>query len=259
MGSTILRCLVPAAMILSMILTGCSFKYYAEPLKPLDEAAQGESKTVLDDGSVVFTKARLEVRIRPMLEEELNRQFAGATERGTNPYTFGTSKVFRSNETPQRFTVFRIGIKNYEYPKVHLDPTKVYITTSSGRKYFALSYEQLNNYYRGYSLGGTGGQSSGSSSVSGDRRGNERQQWLERTDLLKRSMLPDEATFSGQEKDGYIVFRPLASEVSDITVNIPDFEVRFDYKGEPIETIDIDAQFGREVGKVYPDGRRESM
>ena len=75
----------------------------------------------------------------------------------------------------------------------------------------------------------TGGQSSGSTSVSGDRRGNERQEWLERTDLLKRSLLPDEDTFSGQEKDGYIVFEPLAPDVSGITVIIPDLQVRFDY------------------------------
>ncbi|MFH1566659.1 MAG: hypothetical protein ABIL09_01575 [Gemmatimonadota bacterium] len=259
MASKTPRYLLAAFAIAAIALAGCSYRYYADALKPLGEAEQGESKSVTDDGSVIYTKDRLEVRVRPMTDEELNRQFAAATERGRNPYTHGQSTVFRTNDTPRRFTVFRISVKNYEYPKIYLNPKQVFITTANGRKYYALTFTQLNNYFRGFALGGTGGASSGSTEVSGDRRGNEREMWLNRTDLLKRTMFPDEATFSGQEKDGYVVFEPLAADVADVTVNIPGLVIRFDYKGEPIESIDVSARFNRDIGKVYPDGSRQAM
>jgi len=34
---------------------GCAHRYYADPLKPLDEAQQEAGQAVLDDGTVVFT------------------------------------------------------------------------------------------------------------------------------------------------------------------------------------------------------------
>jgi plastocyanin len=43
-----------------------------------------------------------------MTDEELNRQFSAMSQggaRSTNPYTFGDSKVFRTDETPQRLLV----------------------------------------------------------------------------------------------------------------------------------------------------------
>ena len=35
--------------------------------------------------------------------------------------------------------------------------------------------------------------------------------------------------------------------MSNFTVNVPDMAVRFDYKGEPVETIDLAFKFQREV------------
>lgn len=35
--------------------------------------------------------------------------------------------------------------------------------------------------------------------------------------------------------------------------------VRFDYKGDPSEYIDVTARFGREIGRQYPDGRKVAM
>ena len=53
--------------------------------------------------------------------------------------------------------------------------------------------------------------------------------------------------FSGQEEEGYIVFPVLHKDVSNFTINVPDMAVRFDYKGEPVETIDLAFEFQREI------------
>ena len=160
-----LKCFTPLLLV-GLLFPGCSYRYYAEDLKPLSEADQGANKTVTDDGTVSYTQARLEISLRPMTDEELNRQFGAYSNEGAdsrNPYTFGNSTYFRTGDTPQRFTVFRIYVSNYEYPKVYLDPKKVYITTSNGRKYYALRHEQLKIYYRRYVGSGSGGNAPGMS------------------------------------------------------------------------------------------------
>jgi hypothetical protein len=240
------------SLLAIIALVGCSYRYYAGDLKPLDEAEQGENKTVADDGTVTYKQARLEIGLRAMTDEELNRQFSSYSSEGAqsrNPYTFGNSTYFRTGDTPRRWTVFRLSISNYEYPKVYLDPQKIYMTASNGRKYYALTYKQLSIYYRRYARGGEGGQSSG---IPGNAFG----VWKERNGLLRRTMYQDEQIFSAQETDGYIVFEPLAPDVKVLTVHLEDVVVRFDYKGDPVETTDVSMRFQREVGRVYPDGRK---
>ena len=47
-------------LLLALVLvSGCSYRYYAEDIKPMSEVEQGENKTVADDGTVTFTQARL--------------------------------------------------------------------------------------------------------------------------------------------------------------------------------------------------------
>ena len=243
--------LIPTLSAL-LLLTGCSYRYYAEALRPLSEAEQGEHKTVADDGTVTYTQGRLEVSLRPMTDEELNRQLPSFSREGANsrnPYTFGNSTWFRTGETPQRFTVFRATISNYQYPKVYLDPERVYITTSNGRKYYALTREQLWIYYHRYVGGGHGGGDPGMS-------GNAHHVWKERDGILRSTMFPDLPVFSAQEAEGYLVFRPLAPDVEELTVHIPGLVVRYDFRGDPAEMVDIAMRFEREIGRVYPDGSR---
>ena len=235
-----------------LLFSGCSHRYYAEDLKPVSEAAQGQNKTVADDGTVAYKQARLEISLRPMTDEELNRQFSAYSSEGAdsrNPYTFGNSTYFRTGETPQRFTVFRAFVSNYEYPKVYLDPTQVYITTSNGRKYYALTREQISIYYRRYVQGGTGGNAPGVS-------GNAHSVWKERDGIMRRSMYVNEQVFSAQESEGFLVFEPLAPDVDELTVHIPDVIVRYDYKGDPLERVDVEMSFERKIGRVYPDGSK---
>ena len=235
-----------------LLFSGCSHRYYAEDLKPVSEAEQGQNKPVADDGTVAYKQARLEISLRPMTDEELNRQFSAYSSEGPdarNPYTFGNSTYFRTGETPQRFTVFRAFVSNYEYPKVYLDPTQVYITTSNGRKYYALTREQISIYYRRYVQGGTGGNAPGVS-------GNAHSVWKERDGIMRRSMYVNEQVFSAQESEGFLVFEPLAPDVDELTVHIPDVIVRYDYKGDPLERVDVEMSFERKIGRVYPDGSK---
>jgi hypothetical protein len=53
--------------------------------------------------------------------------------------------------------------------------------------------------------------------------------------------------FSGQEATGYIVFPVLHKDVDNFAINVPDMAVRFDYKGEPVETIDLEFRLQREI------------
>lgn len=246
-----LRRLFALSGVVLLLASGCAYRYYAEDLKPLDEAQQGEGKAVADDGTVTFTQGRLEIGLRPMTDEELNRQFGkeGGAQ-SINPYTFANSTVFRTNETPHRFTVFRVRVENYEYPKVYLNPAKLYITTQNGRKYYALTREQLEIYYRAYMGGGDGGDNPGAP-------GNTYQIWKERSAQMRRSLFPDQQVFSAQEAQGYVVFEPLAVDVSELTLHVPDLAIRFDYKGDPVESIDVTAKYNRVTGRVYPDGRKE--
>ena len=239
-------------LLVGLLFPGCSYRYYAEDLKPMSEDEQGANKTVADDGTVSFRQARLEISVRPMTDEELNRQFSAYSNEGPdsrNPYTFGNSTYFRTGDTPQRFTVFRMYVSNYEYPKVYLDPKKVYITTSNGRKYYALRREQLYIYYRRYVGSGIGGNAPG-------MPGNARYIWQERDGILRRTMFPDEEVFSAQVNEGYLVFKPLAPDIDELTVHIPEVVVRFDFKGDPIEYVDVEMHFEREIGRIYPDGRK---
>ena len=219
---------------------GCGYHYYTGTLRHGTE--QIEAMSVADDGTITFELDRFEVHLKPMTDEELNRQFFNNSQSGpksTNPYTFGNSTFWGSNKEKHRFTVFRINVKNYAYPKVKIDPSKIVIKASNKRDYWSLSFEQLDTYYRPYAIG---------------YRGNEYARYQERRDLLRRTMFKDEEIFSGQEADGFVVFPALHPDVSAVKVEIHDVVLRFDFRNEPVETTNLTYQFARDVGRIYNDG-----
>ncbi len=225
------------AALYLLVLAGClsqvglrRFATFPEPMPQQDEAM-----TVLDDGAIVYAKDRLEISLQVLDDGFLNRQFAANSRKGaesTNPYTYGDWKPWGQNWTPARFTVVLLKVKNYEYPKVFIDPSALVITTSNNRVYNALDGGQLEDYFSPYLRA---------------YAGNQRQQFEATTDLLKRTVYPPDMVFSGQESTGYIIFPVLHRDVSDFTVSVPDMAVRFDYKGEPVETLDLGFKFQREI------------
>lgn len=161
------------------------------PLRPASE--QAKAMTVADDGTVVFALERFEVSLRPMTAEELSRQFPA---RG----------AFRS-------TVFRLGVKNYQYPKVGIDLASIVMRSPDGRKWRSLAPAHFEGNNR-----------------------NER---------LREALFTGDAVFSGQEVSGYLLFTGLDADVRDIQVTVKDAVLRYDYRGEPVQTVDFTYRFVR--------------
>ena len=222
----------------------CGYYHYAGPLKPLDE--QGVALAVADDGSVTFTQDRFEVRLRYVTDRELNRQFAAHSTAGpksTNPFTYGNTE-FEAAEQGSRFTVFHLAVKNYTYPKVRIAPSRIELRAANRREYWTLGLQQLDTYFRAYALG---------------YRGNEYARYQQRLDLLRRTLFKNEEVFSGQEKDGFLVFPALHPDVRKIEVVVHDAVLRFDFRNEPVETRSIAYKFERDTGRVYRDGVRPDI
>jgi hypothetical protein len=225
-----------------LLSSSCAYRPFVGPWVPLDD--QGQAMEVFDDGSVVFRRDRLEVTLRPLTDEELNRQFAEASADGhksTNAYTYGDLTFSGPDSTKARFTVFQVSVKNYSFPKVRVDPAKAVIEAANGREYYSLSVSQMENYYRAYARG---------------YAGNDYMRHRERIDLLRQTMLNDGAVFSGQETDGFLVFPVLHPDVHSLRLILHEVVLRVDYRGEPIETTDIAYAFDRQIGKAYADGER---
>jgi hypothetical protein len=219
-----------------LAVAGCG-RYFAGPLRPASE--QQPSMKVNDDGSVTYTLKRLEISLQPLSDEQLNRQFKSVSEQGaasTNPYTFGNWREPGDRLAPPRFTVFLLTVSNYEYPKVLIDPLDISITTANNRRYQALSFAQLYEYYHAFWLG---------------RTGQGRIDFQTRTDVLRRTMYGADLVFSGQEKQGFVVFPALDDDVRRLQVHVKDIVLRFNYAEQPIERIDLSYSFGREVFRGY--------
>jgi hypothetical protein len=113
-----------------------------------------------------------------------------------------------------------------------LDPYNAVIATVNNRHYQALRLDELSEYYRAYALGLTG---------------NAWGRFRARMDILRRTLYPRDILFSGQEKQGYIIFPPLDDDVVKLTVTLKGITLRFDYAGEPVETMDLNYVFARDV------------
>ena len=72
------------------LLLGCGHYLIPGRFQPLEVAQQqtniqGSSMKILDDGTVTFVQNRLEVSVRPMTDEELNRQFPAQSTNASGP------------------------------------------------------------------------------------------------------------------------------------------------------------------------------
>ena len=221
---------------LALLIGGCG-RYFPGPIVP--KATQSEWMTVHDDGTVSHAYERLEISLRPLSDDELNRAFPQQSTRGaesTNPYTYGDWSPLGDAWTPPRFTVFLLKIKNYAYPKVKIDPQHIELRSDNGRLYRPLSLLELSEYYRAHALAWAG---------------NFHGRYREQSELLRRTMYDEKMIFSGQEDEGYVIFPVLAPDVTRMAVALGDVAVRFDYADEPVERFELTYQFEREVHRGY--------
>ena len=154
-------------------------------------AEQAEAMTVDGDGSVVFAQDRFEVYLRPMTAEELIRLFSA-----------------KGQEALQDLTVFRLGVRNYYYPKVGIDPASIVLRSTDGRE------------WRNLALGEPDGVVP---------------YWLGSSELG--------SVFAGQEKSGYVAFEGPDVDVREIQATVKNVAVRYDYRGEPVQTVDFTFRF----------------
>ena len=147
------------------LLVGCGHYLVPGRFQPLEVAQQqtdiqGSSMKILDDGTVTFVQNRLEVSVRPMTDEEINRQYptqstnAGgpADELPSNPFTYGNWIDPRTGKAPQRSSIFKITVKNYEYPKVKFDPLTVTVESANGRHYYPWGSYDVEEYFRRFPI-----------------------------------------------------------------------------------------------------------
>lgn len=201
--------------------------------------------TVNDDGSVTYDLERLAITLKPMTDEEMNRLASPSGDVSVNPYTFGNLERPGEDWTQPRFTIFRLEVANYQYPKVRIDPAKASITAGNRRQYDPLSFGQLYDYYRSHWVG---------------RTGQGRMDFRDRTDMLNRTLFSTDYIFSGSDADGYIVFPKLDDDVRKVTLDLNGIAIRFDYRDEPVETIDLSFQFDRDIlrGNTPGDAVRDN-
>ena len=237
--------LIGALLLLSCASIDFGKRTFTGPIMPVGEQ-QSEQVAVNDDRSVTFALDRLEVTLRPLTIEFLNRQFASFDgdegeegfydnpyEISKNPYTYGDWIPPEQEWPTPRFTIFNLTIKNYEFPKVLVKPENIVLVASNGRKYHALTFPELYEYHLPYSWG---------------NMGNLYLSFEERKDIMARTLFEEETfTFGGQETAGYIVFAPLHKDVEEFEILVNDVAVRFDFRDDPVETMDIAFEFERDV------------
>lgn len=222
-----------------LALVGCG-RYFSGPIAPAPEDRQEAYASVEDDGTITAAFNRLEIALRPMSDDELNRQFAEYSAAGANsknPYTFGNWKPLGDTYTPPKYTVFSVQVKNYEYPKVHLDPTRItLVSQQAGRAYDPLNRRDILEFH---------------ASMIPGYAGNAYSVFQERREILSRTLYPAQDVFSGQEVGGYVVFPALPGDVREFTVHLSDVAIRFDFRQQPVETIELAYRFQREVFRGY--------
>ena len=54
---------------------------------------------------------------------------------------------------------------------------------------------------------------------------------------------------------GNVVFPALHRDISRLRVTLHDVVLRFDYRNEPTEMVDVDYRFERDIGRIWEDGR----
>ena len=128
--------IVAGGLLAGWLAGACAYRLVPGPLVPLQEDRQGQGSEVADDGTVTYHIERLRISLRPLQDEELNRQFPYLSAGGkfsVNPYTYGNWIPEGAARTPTRFTIFMLKVENYAFPKVIVNPQSMHLRAQNGR------------------------------------------------------------------------------------------------------------------------------
>jgi len=227
----------------SFLLAGCALLFpakYEYSTRLVPRTSAGGEYALEGDGVLSWKGEGLRVDVQHMTDQELNRLFPLESTQGrysSNPYTYGNYVDPAVGYVPNRFTVFRVTVRNQNHAKVELPPLRTLLTTD--RKGEALEpygiragSARLNfeSYYR----------------TRRGPSGNEYYRFNVRMGIVRtNSYLSDEKVFKGEEYGGYIVFEPLDEEVERATLHVRDLVLRFNAFDKPLQTLDLAFEFDR--------------
>jgi len=233
-----------------VVLAGCAGLVpanldYVVDMEPILPEGRGDFYVDYDDGSVVFSKEGVLIKVRHLSDEELNRQYPPLYDgRHVNPYTH-TARDPDKRYIPPRFTVFQITVINRSYAKVEFDPAKAVLVTEQGDE------------YRYYDPGREGANPLGGNSFSKYYKtelgtsGNEKELNLERMGVVYKTVYHRRRpVFKGSERTGKLVFDPLPDGAQEAVLRLNEFVLSFDASGNPEETVDIEYRFRVEQGAI---------
>ena len=226
-------------------LGGCVFGQFtpiqrASLLAPL--AVQGGRYTTGDDGSVTYHNGDLEVVVEPMSDEQLNQRFSEESSLGEysiNPYTFGDWVDPNVGYVRNRFTVFRVTVRNRGFAKVELDPLRAVLTTNHPG-------EALEAY--GILAGAAPRTFEAYYRARRRPSGNEYYRFNMRMGIVRsNNYAVEKKIFNGEEYGGFIVFDPLDEDVASVRLTLRDFALKFNAFDMPLERVNLVFDFQREI------------
>jgi len=243
------RCVLTAVGMVLLAAGACSVirpliypvKYdRVSKLNPTQEL--GEGYCLSEDGSLSYEIEGLRIDVKCMPDPDLNALFPEESTQGRyslNPYTYGNWVDASVGYVPNRFTVFQVTVTNVTFAQVELQPLECLLTT-----------DRPGEVLRAY------GVSSGSAPQSFESyyraltgpSGNEDYRFSMRMGLVRtNNYAVGERIYKGEQYSGFVVFGPLADEVTSADLHLRDFILKFSAFGKPLETMDVSFHFRRTV------------
>lgn len=207
--------------------------------------------SVGEDGGVSYAREGVRIDVEYMTDAELNELFPQESSQGKyslNPYTYGDYVDPAVGFVRNRFTVFRVTVHNSSLAKVKLRPLHCLLTTD--RK-----GETLQPY--GVQTGSAPNNFESYYRTRQGTSGNENYRFEMRMGIARTNhYLSDEKIFKGESYGGFIVFAPLDDEVKAATLQIRGFVLKFNAYDKPLQTLDADFAFERQIAMQAYESRQ---
>lgn len=195
-----------------------------------------------EDGVAAYTQEGVRIDVEYMTDQKLNELFPQESSQGKyslNPYTYGDYLDPAVGYVRSRFTVFRVTVHNTSLAKVELRPLSCRLTTNRPGETLqpygvqtGSAPKNFESYYR----------------TRQGASGNENYRFEMRMGIVRtNNYLSDEKIFKGESYSGFIVFDPLDDEVESVTLQIRDFVLKFNAYDKPLQTLDVDFVFERQI------------
>ncbi len=194
------------------------------------------------DGSVVYIKEGLRLKVRHVKSEELDREIPGEE----NPFIY-RELDYDLAYVPQRFTVFQLSVNNPTYDKVLVQPERSFLVTDRGklmRPYQLTRADALGDpkNFETYWLS------------RGVQSGNAQKLFLERMGVLRGSVYHrDSFVFKGDSYTGKLAFDPLPLGTREVTLHVDRFVLEFGIYDIPKTQLDMEFRFSVRSDVVEPE------